>query len=364
MDTFFKSPEQIEALRKEKESDKRTFKFESDSFDVPNSKNATSVLHLEASDDVSWSITITGNLSNTLSIYPTAGVGSEDIQITCRDDVRSYAPRMGILNAVGEFESGKYDDREQHSVEANCILAQETKYNLVDESLSPINNTIAKTLQELANSTPCCADLINNLLQWLDDNVASYISGILDKGMSPVTDLIGELSKEGETIAGLISFLSGGVPTDPMEVPSWLAKLVPNLKLLVKFSTMSIAQYVKMVKQIRAIIADLQQYVIEVPTVILERVIGGGCKEIIARVAPGLVTFLETFQATFQQIADLLNPVLDLFDQIIAIIKEYVFELGGNNNFLMLIREFILDIKEKLHVALSPLAGCETLAYR
>ena len=364
MDTFFKSPEQIEALKKEKESGKKVFKFDVDSFDAPNSKNATSILHLEASDDIAWEITITGDIANGLNIYPKAGVGSEDIQITCKGDIRSYAPKTGILTATGVYEQGKLDEREQKSVEANCVLAQETKYNMVDESLSPINNMIAQTLQEFANSTPCCAELINGLLQWLDDNVASYISGILDKGMSPVTDLIGELSKEGEAIAGLISFLNGGVPTDPMKVPAWLTKLIPQLKLMVKFSTMTIAQYVKMIKQVRAIIADLAQYVIEVPTIILDRILGGGCKEIIARVAPGLVTFLETFQATFQQISDLLVPVLDLFDQIIAIIKEFVFELGGNNAFLIMIREFILDIKEKLHVAISPLAGCETLAYR
>lgn len=363
-DEFFKTEEQIEEYKKSKQEDKRTFKFDVDSFSLPNSKNARAVLHLEADDDVDWEIEMPGNLANSLAVFPTYGTGSSDITFVSKENVSAYLPRVGELKATGTYRSGTKESAETKKVEVSCILTQETKYNMVEESLSPINNSIAMTLQDLVNATPCCADLVNNLLQWLDDNVLSYFSGLLDKAISPVTDLIGELSKEGEAIGALISFLNGGPPSDPTEVPSWCAKLIPCLKVMVKFSTLTIAQYVKMIKQVRAILADLQQYVIDIPMIITDRILGGGCREIIARVAPGLESFLTSFTAAFKTISDAITPVLEQFDRLLEIIKEFVFDLGGNLDFLAMLREFILDIKEKLHVALSPLAGCETIAYR
>lgn len=362
-DDFFKTEEQIEEYKKSKQEDKRTFKFDVDSFSLPNSKNARAVLHLEADDDVDWEIEMPGNLANSVAVFPTYGTGSSDITFVSKENVSAYLPRVGELKATGTYRSGAKESAETKKVEVSCILTQETKYNMVEESLSPINNSIAMTLQDLVNATPCCADLVNNLLQWLDDNVLSYFSGLLDKAISPVTDLIGELSKEGEAIGALISFLNGGPPSLE-EVPSWCAKLIPCLKVIVKFSTLTIAQYVKMIKQVRAILADLQQYVIDIPMIITDRILGGGCREIIARVAPGLESFLTSFTAAFKTISDAITPVLEQFDKLLEIIKEFVFDLGGNLDFLTMLREFILDIKEKLHVALSPLAGCETIAYR
>lgn len=364
VENFFKTEAQIEEYKKSKQGDKRTFKFEVDSFSLPNSKNARAVLHLEAEDDVDWQIEMPGNLANSVVMFPTYGSGSSDITFISKVNVSSYLPRAGELKATGTYRSGAKESAVTKKVEVSCVLTQETKYNMVEESLSPINNSIALTLQDLVNSTPCCADLVNNLLQWLDDNVISYFSGLLDKAISPVTDLISELGKESDAMGTMISFLNGGAPGSPEEVPDWCAKLIPCLKIMVKLSTLSIAQYVKMVKQVRAILADLQQYIIDIPMIITERILGGGCRDIIARVAPGLDSFLTTLTGTFKTISDTITGVLEMFDALLDIIKEFVFDLGGNLDFLTLLRELILDIKEKLHVALSPLAGCETIAYR
>lgn len=364
----FLTQEDKEKIKEKKKKEVKVFKFSNTQIDLPCSKGAECTLSLNASDDISWSIEPPNGLDFIIS--PTSGVGSADINFKCKSDMLAYFPKVEELKAIGSYQITDLNanTQETKTVEAVCLLSQETKYNVVENYLSPINNTIAISLQNLIENTPCCADLINASFMWIDNNILSYLSGILDKGISPISDIIGELGEEGEEIAGAISFTEGGVPAINVDtltdLQSWLTRLLRYFRLYIKFATMSISMYAKAIKQIRAIVADLKKYVIDIPKILTERLLGGGCKAIIDRVAPGISSFLKSMTDMFKTIADMLDPILDLFDKIIAILKEYMFGLGGNMGFLEALRNLLQQIKEKLHNLVAPVAGCEKIVYR
>lgn len=371
----------------DKEEEKIVFEFERNTTELPNTRGKYLDIQVTASDNVKWSINKEVFGMETISVrllnpYGSVVGGNETygtgiVRISCDRDADGFFPAIATITANGSYvkviettgDDGKITRTEEVvKVTTECMLSQmpitaEDAFGLG----SIVDTHIAENLEKMVNNIPCCSELIKEVVVWVDNNVFKYFSGILDKGMSPISAVLGEVGASGADCAGLVEFLGGGVPSISVDtlgdLSGWLNKLLKAFKITVKFATMSLAMYVRVIKQVRQVIADLRKFAIEVPTVIINRLTGGACGKILSRICPALISLLNSFKSIFETIAKALDPILAMFDTVIEIIKEFIFDFTGSTSFLDQLREFLLKLREKMMAAIGPLSGCEKLAY-